>query len=191
VSPVFAKRLRYGTPPGIVVHLPHRCTVMPTVNPRINVTLSVSLDQLVQRMSVHTRVSKSQVLRELLEAAEPALQRAVALMDAATSATESARARIGQHMQAGVAKAEDALAGVLHELDRAGSDLVTQAEAVRGKRPASERRAGKRAAERRASPPAASRVPKDPPASNRGVKSPPNRKTGGKHVAPSKVRRSS
>ena len=56
---------------------------MPTVNPRINVTLSPQLDLIVQRMATCQRVSKSQVLRELLEAAEPALQRAVVLMEAA------------------------------------------------------------------------------------------------------------
>ena len=59
---------------------------MPTVNPRINVTLSPSLDLLVVRLAAMQRMSKAQVLRELLEAAEPALQRAVTLMEAASKA---------------------------------------------------------------------------------------------------------
>ena len=46
---------------------------MPTVNPRINVTLSLSLFGMVDELAKHQRVSKSMVLRELLEASEPAL----------------------------------------------------------------------------------------------------------------------
>ena len=44
---------------------------MPTLNPRINVTLAPSSDSLVQRLATFQGVSKSQVLRELLDAAEP------------------------------------------------------------------------------------------------------------------------
>ncbi len=162
---------------------------MPTLNPRINVTLPTSLDQLVARMAAHTRVSKSQVLRELLEAAEPALQRAVVLMDAATQASVQARTGLAHHMDRGIEHAEDAMAVILSRLDRATGDLVSQAEAVQGKRPAR-----RLAVDARSAPPpggvTAATKRKDPPASNRGVKSPPNGKTRGKRVGSSKVRRS-
>lgn len=144
---------------------------MPTLNPRINVTLSPSLDQLVQRMAVHQRLSKSQVLRELLEAAEPALQRAVALMDAASRATAEVKVGLAAHMDRAQDATEDALAVVLSRLDR-GRDLVEQAEGVQGRRPA--RKGHARAT---VSAPLLSRkVAKNPPPSNRGVKS---GKTGG------------
>jgi hypothetical protein len=74
------------------------------------------------------------------------------------------------------------MAVLLGRLDRTTGDLVSQAEAVQGKRPA--RAGGGGAGTARAG--AAAR--KDPPASNRGVKSPPNRKTGGKRVGSLKVR---
>lgn len=132
---------------------------MPTQNPRVNVTLSPSLDSLVSRMAKMERVSKSQVLRELLQAAEPALQRAVALMEAASSARVEARRDLAE----GLAKSQRVLEETLEEnlalLAAHGGDLVSDAEAVKGRRPA-------RKAERA---PAAS--PKDPPTSNRGVKS--------------------
>ena len=147
---------------------------MPTLNPRINVTLSTSLDQLVQRMAAHTRVSKSQVLRELLEAAEPALQRAVALMDAATAASAEARVGLAHRMDRGIEQAEDAMAVILSRLDRATGDLVSQAEAVRGKRPARRAAGDARSAHPADDVPAATRR-KNPPASNRGVKYPPGR----------------
>lgn len=152
---------------------------MPTLNPRINVTLPTSLDQLVGRMAAHTRVSKSQVLRELLEAAEPALQRAVALMDAATAASAEARAGLAHKMDRGIEHAEDAMAVILSRLDRATGDLVSQAEAVRGKRPA-RRTAGEARSAPLAGGGTAASKRKNPPASNRGVKYPPVRENRAK-----------
>ena len=139
---------------------------MPTTNPRVNVTLSPSLDSLVTRLSVIERVSKSMVLRELLEAAEPALLSAVALMEAAKEASGEARKRIARDMQATV----DAAKGVnyLAQSVAANStrDIVAEAEAIRGRRPPrSTREAG---APGRHS---GARTKKDPPISNRGVKS--------------------
>ena len=135
---------------------------MPTVNPRVQVTLSPSLDALVLRLAVHQRSSKSQVLRELLEAAEPALQRAAALMDAASTAAGEAKARLVRMLDSSQDAAEDAVAVLNSRLDRMTDDLVSQAEAIRGRRPA-----------RKGSPsvPGAPAVARNPPPSNRGVKS--------------------
>lgn len=142
---------------------------MPTANPRINVTLSISLDTMVGRLAAHQRVSKSQVLRELLETAEPALQRAVALMDAAKSASAEVRNGLARRLERDTEAAEDAMAMVVGRLDR-GIDLVSQAEAILGKRPARVAPGcglphPARSAQER------TKVGKNPPASNRGVKS--------------------
>ena len=134
---------------------------MPTLNPRINVTLSPSLDSLVGRLAVFQRCSKSSVLRELLEAAEPALERVAALMEAAQKASSSVRVDLARSLERSQEAAEDVLAGALMRINRAESDLVSQAEAVRGRRP-------RRAAERTGG--GAAGVP-NPPSSNRGVKS--------------------
>ena len=147
---------------------------MPTLNPRINVTLSPSLDALVSRMAGHQRVSKSQVLRELLEAAEPALQRAVMLMDAARAASTEARAGLARKLDRGIDDAEDTMAVLLSRLDRAQADLVSQAEAVQGKR----------AARRKAQRVAPAGGVGDPPASNRGVKSRKTGRAGARKAAP-------
>lgn len=135
---------------------------MPTINPRVNVTLSPSLDALVSRLAVLQRSSKSQVLRELLEAAEPALHRAVALMDAASKASSELHAKLARSMEAAQDLAEDSAAVMLSRMDRAVNDLVSEAEAVRGRRPA--RKGGASAA-------AAAPGARNPPPSNRGVKS--------------------
>lgn len=145
-----------GTPWPQVYH-------MPTVNPRVQVTLTPTLDVLVRRLAGLQRSSKSQVLRELLEAAEPALHRAVALMEAASKAKYQVHAGLGESLMRSQQQVEDILAGTLTRLDEASSDLVSQAEAVGGRRPA-------RSA--RSAPAPASDGPRNPPASNRGVKSP-------------------
>ena len=150
---------------------------MPTVNPRVNVTLSVSLDMLVGQLARSQRVSKSQVLRELLEAAEPALQRAVSLMELAANASAEVRSGLAQHLSRDVENAHDAVAVLLSRVDR-GLDLVGQAEAVRGKRPARQAAApdeGSRLRGERTPRLPVETLPharKNPPSSNRGVKSP-------------------
>lgn len=139
---------------------------MPTVNPRVNVTLSPSLDSLVARMAGLQGVSKSQVLRELLEAAEPALQRAAALMEAASRVKVQVLEGLGASLEKAQDKAEAQLSVHLAAMEAMTGDLVAEAQAVRGRRPpARGQRAGAGA------PVAAAAVPPNPPASNRGVKS--------------------
>jgi hypothetical protein len=106
---------------------------MPTPNPRTNVTLSPSLDLLVSRLAVVQKSSKSQVLRELLEAAEPALQRAVALMEAAVTASSDVRANLARSLEHAQDAAESQLAWHNEVLEQS-ADLVQQGEAIRGRR---------------------------------------------------------
>ena len=106
---------------------------MPTLNPRTNVTLSPSLDLLVQRLAAHQGCSKAQVLRELLESVEPSLTRAVALMDAAAKASPEVLAGLASSFARAQASAEDLLETATLRFDQAQADLVTEAQAVRGR----------------------------------------------------------
>lgn len=148
---------------------------MPTVNPRINVTLSPQLDLVVQRLAACQRVSKSQVLRELLEAAEPGLQRAVTLMEAAAGASKAMKEGFAQSLDKAQSKAEAHLAAALSHMDQTTLDLVQQAEAVRGRRPGPRKPQASAldTSPKRVTPVAvrAARSAPNPPASNRGVKS--------------------
>ena len=108
---------------------------MPTVNPRTNVTLSPSLDLLVVRLASMQRMSKSQVLRELLEAAEPALQRAVTLMEAASKAAPGVLSGLRDSLSRAQDKAEAHMTEQLAYMDGASQDLVNLAQTIRGKRP--------------------------------------------------------
>jgi hypothetical protein len=153
---------------------------MPTMNPRVNVTLPPALHNLVGRMAELQGVSMSQVLRELLEAAEPALQRAVALMDAASRARGELRQGLGDSLMRAQTRIEDELRHHLALVDDATQDLVTQAERVESRR----RRRGGTDRQGRASPsPEAAAGPSDPPSSNRGVKSVPKGDDSGSTTA--------
>lgn len=149
---------------------------MPTINPRINVTLSPSLYGMVGELAKYQRVSRSMVLRELLEASEPALAQVVAMMRAAEDMTEAAKSRLLTDMDSALVKLEATKDQALALAAGATADLVAQAETIRGRRPG--RRAGgmrQRHASQAPqstgsdSPPA----PPGPPSSNRGVKSQP------------------
>lgn len=108
---------------------------MPTLNPRVNVTLSPSLDVLVGQLASYERISKSMVLRELLEAAEPALRQAVALMEAAKGASSEARKKLADSLDSGIKEAENTSKQMLQTLASHTQDLVGEAEAIRGRRP--------------------------------------------------------
>jgi hypothetical protein len=150
---------------------------MPTSNPRVNVTLSPSLDNLLCRLAALQGVSKSSVLRELLETSEPALQRVVALMDAAAAAKPSMLRDLANSLDKAQSTLEGNLGEALRGFDGATADLVSQAEAVRGRRrgraPVARERGGSLALQ-------------NPPASNRGVKS---RETASSSPVPRQVRR--
>jgi hypothetical protein len=151
---------------------------MPTVNPRINVTLPPALDALVCRWAAFQRVSKSQVVRELLEASEPAISKTVALMEAAQAAQREHLGAFARSLESAQTDMESDSKRALARITQVTADLVSQAEAIKGRRP---RRAPasvgvalaapakpKTGAKAQASGP---KVVKNPPPSNRGVES--------------------
>lgn len=148
---------------------------MPTVNPRINVTLSPSLYNMVEELAKHQRVSRSMVLRELLEASEPALAQVVAMLKAAENMTEAAKERMRKDMDQTITSLENKAEQALALAAGITSDLVSQAEAIRGRRPrrqvARKRSAGDLEAGNQA-PVEKRQIAIRPPSSNRGVKSP-------------------
>ena len=147
---------------------------MPTANPRINVTLSPSIYIMVEELAKHQRVSRSMVLRELLEASEPALAQVVAMLKAAENMTEAARDRMRRDMDQTLTSLENKAEQALALAAGVTSDLVSQAEAIRGRRPrrqvARKRSAGDLAAGNSATV-EPEQIAVRPPSSNRGVKS--------------------
>lgn len=153
----------------------HKVERMPTVNPRINVTLSPSLYGMVEALAKHQRVSRSMVLRELLEASEPALAQVVAMLKAAESLNDAAKNRMRQDLDQTISSVEKKAEQALALAAGVTFDLVAQAEAIRGRRPgrqmARKRSAGELVA-RSTDAVGSQQSPSRPPSSNRGVKSP-------------------
>ena len=149
---------------------------MPTVNPRINVTLSPSLFAMVEELAKHQRVSRSMVLRELLEASEPALSQVVSMLKAASDMSDAAKQRLQQDMGEAITNLESKAEQALALAAGVTADLVAQAEAIRGRRPARQL-ASKRSAGglpgRNSAAEVGHQRPARPPSSNRGVKSKP------------------
>lgn len=147
---------------------------MTTLNPRVNVTLSPSLDSLVCQLATFERISKSMVLRELLEAAEPALRQAVALMEAAKGASVKARTNLAKDLERGIKQGEQTTQAMLQTLAHHTRDMVQEAEAIKGRRPSRGRRIAPPVRARPSEgvqPEKAVKRTKRPPISNRGVKS--------------------
>lgn len=108
---------------------------MNTVNPRTSVTLSPALDELVTRFSLVAGSSKSQVLRDLLEAAEPALQRAMVLMEAASVASSGVLEGLAQSLNRAQDKIESDLREQLEKIDlEASSGGLGEGPVIRGRR---------------------------------------------------------
>lgn len=146
---------------------------MPTTNPRINVTLSPSLDSLVGQLASLQRVSKSSVLREYLEAVEPTLRQAVALMEAGKGASEASRVKVASDMKHIVQSIESTSHLAMQVAAGHTRDLVSEAQAIKGRRPgrvgAPTGRTLDQAGAKRAG--IAAKGAARPPSSNRGVKS--------------------
>jgi len=59
---------------------------MPTIKPRVNVTLEPSTHEVIERLAVLQGRTRGAVIADLLDSVAPALARTVALLDAAASA---------------------------------------------------------------------------------------------------------
>jgi hypothetical protein len=140
---------------------------MPTLNPRVNVTLPPGLDALVQRMATLQRVSKSHVIRELLESSEPLLRRAVDSMEAADRALH----RLHEFTDGMEPSPEMESVWRDGRLVLAEVDLVGQAEVVTERRPRRGGRPRGAAGTGGARGDGVGSGVQNPPSSNRGVKS--------------------
>ena len=143
---------------------------MPTVNPRINVTLSPSLYGMVSDLAKQQRISKSMVLRELLEASEPALSQVVAMLRAADDMNDAAIQRLKEDLGQTIESVEKKLDSAMELAAGVTADLVAQAESIRGRRPGVGKRSAARSRAPASVPSSSTHGAKRPPSSNRGVK---------------------
>ncbi len=137
---------------------------MPTANPRVYVTLPPELDSIIARMAALERISKSQLIRETLEAAQPTLAKAVAIMEAASKARIGARSELAKSLEHSQNVVESELENILRAVSEAPSGAVDVVE----RRP-------RRGAKAHAAGAVSGSL--NPPPSKRGVKSSKRPKT--------------
>lgn len=103
---------------------------MAGMNPRISVTLKPSLDAAIKRLSDATGQSKSSLVAELLEQAEPVLVRMATVIEAAHTATHEAKTRLAANLDEAQTKLEAHLGLVTDLFEEQTRDLIGDLESV-------------------------------------------------------------
>ena len=107
---------------------------MPTKNPRLSVVLSPGVAATLAALAEETGDSASSLVRGLLEQCEPALLRMLDLVRAAKAAKGSIASGVADSLKRVVDDLQDAFDVADARTGRAVADLVSQAQAVKGRR---------------------------------------------------------
>lgn len=146
-----------------VMHFGGYAARMPTVNPRLTVTLTAKSAAQLRELSSLTQQSQSSIVAELLEESEPILDRMIQVLRAAESAKAALKERTASDLASAQAKVEAQLGLMLDAFDAASLPLLRDIEKVvrRGRKDGGDAPLGRT--------PAALRPVLTPP-SNRGVR---------------------
>ena len=145
--------------------------LMPTLNPRLTITLDPAVAASLRRLSEVTGNSQSKLIAELLEGSVPVFQRVIATIELAKSASAEIRGKLADDMGRAQTRVEQQLGLALGEFDIAAAPLLAEVEKVARrsrKRPVRPRNEG---AEDASTSPLAHPLT---PISNRGVRSTAN-----------------
>jgi hypothetical protein len=141
---------------------------MPTLNPRLTITLEPKLAAQLRRISELTGNSQSKLISELLEGSTPVFDRLILVLTAAEEAKESMRGKLADDMHVAQGRMEKQLGLAMDEFNTLTGDLLTEVESI--KRRARRTPGGLPAPSGRV--PAARRAT---PLSNRGVRYDPSK----------------
>lgn len=141
---------------------------MPTLNPRITITLTPRVHAALNRFSELTGKSKSSMVGEILEESIPMFLKLIKVIEAAKLANDSIAAKIVAPFNKAQAQVESQLGLAWDSMDGITDDLLHDVEQIT-------RRSGRTGAVRRAKPPAGDRPALPSPISNRGGRTLPDR----------------
>ena len=103
---------------------------MPTLNPRITITLTPAVAAILREMSQLTENSQSAIVGELLQSSLPVLERIVITLRAAKTVQQSAREEIASGMQRAQDKLEKQLDLAMGTMDEGMRPLLEEAERI-------------------------------------------------------------
>ncbi len=152
----------------IAADTPLWCTTMPTLNPRISITLKPSLAAVLRELSRLAGNSQSAIVAEMLEASQPIFEKMVMVMHAAAKVKDAARQDMAAGLERAHGRLEEQLGLISFEFDEAAKPVLDAAERI-------DRRSGRAAAARSADGARAGVRASATPISNRGVRSPTKR----------------
>lgn len=103
---------------------------MPTLNPRISVTLKPSTDAILRRLSAITGNSKSSLVSEILEESEKLFEKIVITLEAAEKVKSSLAADSIARFELGHAQLQEQLGMAMDLFDNASKPILAQAETI-------------------------------------------------------------
>lgn len=103
---------------------------MPTLNPRLTVTLEPSTAAQLRRMSELTGNSQSKIVSELLTQSAPVFDRLIAVLEAAASAQSAAKEETATRLERAQSKIEEQLGIVMDLFDDGARPLLDAAEKI-------------------------------------------------------------
>lgn len=103
---------------------------MPTLNPRISITLTPATAAVLRELAALGGQSQSSIVGELLETSLPVFERVVAAMRAASTIQASAKAEIASGLERAQVKLEDQMGLMLGDMDATMRPLLEAAEKV-------------------------------------------------------------
>jgi hypothetical protein len=103
---------------------------MPTLNPRLTITLTPACAAVLRELSTLTGNSQSATVGELLEMSLPVFERVVAGIKAAKSLEANAKSEIAEGLERAQHKVEAQLQIALADMDEGFRPLLTEAEKI-------------------------------------------------------------
>ncbi len=103
---------------------------MPTINPRITITLNAKSAAQLREISSLTGQSQSSLVAELLEESDPIFDRMITILRAAESAKAALKQRTADDLAAAQHRVEEQLGLMLDEMDKLSLPLLNDIEKV-------------------------------------------------------------
>lgn len=104
--------------------------LMPTLNPRVTITLTPAVAAVLRELSKLAGNSQSAIVGELLQTSLPVFERVVTALKAAQSIQQSATSEIAAGLHRAQSKLEDQLGLMLGDVDESMRPLLEEAEKI-------------------------------------------------------------
>ena len=107
---------------------------MPTLKPRLSLTLDPLMAAQLQRLSELTGDSQSKIITDVLEGSTEVFARLIRMLEAAQAATLEVRGHVGRDIKAAQARMERQLGLMVEDLEESAAPLIAHGEPGRGGR---------------------------------------------------------